>query len=177
MFGSPSLDFTAAPLSAEALAELPLCLGISGGSVVRDHHLLAANALRDALARCFVSAAHAQPLPTRDLATINSFASDEPPAMILGSDRRLQRTAIDPVSGALCEIARDAISVIASSSQRLRACERVDCATIFLDVSRSGRRRWCSMQLCGNREKVAGYRSRRQFLTTGKRSTQTRPNK
>ncbi len=162
MFGGPSLDFAALPLSPEELVELPIRLGISGGSVVRDHHLTAANALRGALTRCFVSASRGETLPKRDIATINSFASDEPPAMSLTSAGGLQRTAIDPVAGALCEIARDVISVIANSSQRLRACEREDCATIFLDVSRSGRRRWCSMQRCGNREKVAGYRSRRR---------------
>ncbi|AVL26284.1 hypothetical protein NBRGN_002_00050 [Nocardia brasiliensis NBRC 14402] len=39
---------------------------------------------------------------------------------------------------------------------RLRSCPR--CAWLFLDSSRGGKRRWCSMQICGNREKVSRHR-------------------
>lgn len=42
--------------------------------------------------------------------------------------------------------------------ERLRSCPR--CGWLFLDTSRGGRRRWCSMQTCGNREKVSRYRQR-----------------
>lgn len=40
--------------------------------------------------------------------------------------------------------------------ERLRSCPR--CEWLFLDTSRGGKRRWCSMQICGNREKVARHR-------------------
>ncbi|TFV59381.1 hypothetical protein E4P42_08140 [Mycobacterium sp. PS03-16] len=39
---------------------------------------------------------------------------------------------------------------------RVRACGR--CGWLFLDSSRGGRRRWCSMSTCGNREKVTRHR-------------------
>ncbi|ONI79955.1 hypothetical protein ALI144C_24880 [Actinosynnema sp. ALI-1.44] len=39
---------------------------------------------------------------------------------------------------------------------RLRACGR--CGWLFLDSSRGGRRRWCSMSTCGNREKASRHR-------------------
>jgi predicted RNA-binding Zn ribbon-like protein len=32
---------------------------------------------------------------------------------------------------------------------------------MFVDTSRPGKRRWCSMELCGNRKKTATYRRRR----------------
>jgi predicted RNA-binding Zn ribbon-like protein len=32
---------------------------------------------------------------------------------------------------------------------------------MFIDRSRPGRRRWCSMERCGNRDKTARYRQRR----------------
>src|SRR5690606_23867005 len=35
---------------------------------------------------------------------------------------------------------------------RLRQCEA--CSWLFLDTSRGGRRRWCSMATCGNRAKA-----------------------
>ncbi|MEU6716525.1 CGNR zinc finger domain-containing protein [Nonomuraea sp. NPDC046802] len=42
---------------------------------------------------------------------------------------------------------------------RIRACGR--CGWLFLDSSRGGRRRWCSMNLCGNREKARRHRQGR----------------
>lgn len=41
--------------------------------------------------------------------------------------------------------------------QGIRACDR--CGWFFVDVSRSRRRRWCSMKTCGNQAKVARHRS------------------
>ncbi|TIU06903.1 MAG: CGNR zinc finger domain-containing protein, partial [Mesorhizobium sp.] len=36
------------------------------------------------------------------------------------------------------------------------SCPR--CGWLFLDTSRGGKRRWCSMRTCGNREKVSRHR-------------------
>jgi predicted RNA-binding Zn ribbon-like protein len=47
---------------------------------------------------------------------------------------------------------------------RLRKCGQ--CVLHFLDTSKKGTRRWCSMQLCGNRLKVAAY-ARRKRLAGG----------
>ena len=41
---------------------------------------------------------------------------------------------------------------------RVRKC--ANCVGHFLDTSKKGTRRWCSMQLCGNRAKVAAYAMR-----------------
>jgi len=43
---------------------------------------------------------------------------------------------------------------------RFRKCAAPDCGTLFLDVSKTGRRRWCSMANCGNRNKVQRFRAR-----------------
>jgi predicted RNA-binding Zn ribbon-like protein len=42
--------------------------------------------------------------------------------------------------------------------ERLHACPR--CGWLFMDTSRGGKRRWCSMQTCGNREKSSRHRVR-----------------
>ncbi|HXP65452.1 MAG TPA: CGNR zinc finger domain-containing protein [Steroidobacteraceae bacterium] len=39
-------------------------------------------------------------------------------------------------------------------------CEGAQCTLWFLDVSKSHRRRWCSMSVCGNRAKAAQHRAR-----------------
>jgi len=43
---------------------------------------------------------------------------------------------------------------------RLRRCAAADCGTWFVDTSKAGRRRWCSMARCGNRAKAARHRRR-----------------
>lgn len=45
-----------------------------------------------------------------------------------------------------------------SNTSRIRKCE--SCIVHFLDVSKKGSRRWCSMNICGNKVKVAAYQRR-----------------
>lgn len=42
----------------------------------------------------------------------------------------------------------------------VRQCEDQECMMWFYDRTKAHRRRWCSMALCGNRNKVAAYRKR-----------------
>lgn len=41
----------------------------------------------------------------------------------------------------------------------VKRCAATDCGGLFLDTSRTHRRRWCSMAGCGNRDKVRRYRA------------------
>jgi predicted RNA-binding Zn ribbon-like protein len=43
---------------------------------------------------------------------------------------------------------------------RLRKCE--SCVIHFFDTSKKGSRRWCSMNICGNKLKVAAYQRRKR---------------
>jgi predicted RNA-binding Zn ribbon-like protein len=43
---------------------------------------------------------------------------------------------------------------------RLRKCE--SCVVHFFDTSKKGSRRWCSMNICGNKLKVAAYQQRKR---------------
>jgi predicted RNA-binding Zn ribbon-like protein len=42
----------------------------------------------------------------------------------------------------------------------IRKCEDPKCILFFYDTSKNHSRRWCSMDLCGNRAKVAAFRER-----------------
>lgn len=44
---------------------------------------------------------------------------------------------------------------------RLKACTVDDCRWAFYDTTRNHSRTWCSMDVCGNREKTRRYRARR----------------
>jgi predicted RNA-binding Zn ribbon-like protein len=62
----------------------------------------------------------------------------------------------------LAAIARSAAEIIVEGAQaRLRICANPACALFFSDKSRTRRRRWCSMAICGNRHKVASFARRR----------------
>jgi predicted RNA-binding Zn ribbon-like protein len=43
---------------------------------------------------------------------------------------------------------------------RLKACPADDCQWAFYDESRNRSRRWCSMEVCGNRSKLRAFRRR-----------------
>ena len=47
-------------------------------------------------------------------------------------------------------------------TQRLRQCE--SCVVHFFDTSKKGSRRWCSMNICGNKVKVAAYQRRQREI-------------
>jgi predicted RNA-binding Zn ribbon-like protein len=44
--------------------------------------------------------------------------------------------------------------------ERMKACRADDCRWAFLDTAKNRSRAWCSMESCGNREKVRAYRER-----------------
>ncbi|MGY4925477.1 CGNR zinc finger domain-containing protein [Streptomyces sp. 900105755] len=70
-------------------------------------------------------------------------------------------TAADPVGALLADIARDALSLATSPAlDRVRACSVPHCAAWFLDTSRPGNRRLCSMETCGNQAKKQTWRTR-----------------
>ncbi len=45
--------------------------------------------------------------------------------------------------------------------ERVKICPADDCRWAFYDRSRNHSRTWCSMQVCGNREKARAWRERR----------------
>ena len=50
--------------------------------------------------------------------------------------------------------------LVETESSRIRKCE--SCDLHFFDTSKKGSRRWCSMNICGNKLKVAAYQRRKR---------------
>jgi len=63
---------------------------------------------------------------------------------------------LEPVAQALVDLLTD------TGLALVRQCEAHDCTLLFRDLTKSHRRRWCSMAVCGNRMKVAAFRSRQK---------------
>lgn len=58
-------------------------------------------------------------------------------------------------------LVRDAEELLRSpQASRIRICAAEGCGWVFVDTSKNGTRRWCSMKLCGNREKAARFKAR-----------------
>lgn len=62
----------------------------------------------------------------------------------------------------LAALARSAAELLVEGPRApIRRCANSSCRLFFYDDSRTHRRRWCSMAVCGNRHKVAAFLSRR----------------
>lgn len=67
----------------------------------------------------------------------------------------------DPTDEALARLAEPLVEAIARhATDRWRICANDECRWVFVDESRTGRRRWCDMATCGNRAKAARHRAR-----------------
>ncbi|GHH24626.1 CGNR zinc finger domain-containing protein [Streptomyces lanatus] len=100
------------------------------------------------------------------LARVNDIARAAPPApcAVRAEDGTLVRRLDHPPECAalLGAVARDALELLTDPVARagLRECEGDNCPIVYLDTSRGRRRRWCSSEVCGNRERVARHRRR-----------------
>ena len=151
---TPFREPAAAPALEEARKEIvtfrerlrPFIEAISGGPLTEaDHPILAEiNAI---LARGprflrIAPAAAAEDLASKPLALVDSHPLTEPRDLIV-------------------RIATAAARLITEADFRyVRNCEGPSCTLYFLDISKNHKRRWCSMEVCGNRAKAAAFRKR-----------------
>jgi predicted RNA-binding Zn ribbon-like protein len=118
--------------------------------------------LREAVARV-VGSVHAGEAPSaEDVASINAAARTVASVALDPVTLRAVSASRDRVGAALGTIARDAIELLAHEKERerLRICGLAACASVFLTPPGRRERRWCSMARCGNRAKVAAFRTR-----------------
>jgi predicted RNA-binding Zn ribbon-like protein len=73
---------------------------------------------------------------------------------------RLALTAGLAWDGVALVLAAVADAMSDGSWQRLKACRSDTCRWAFVDNARNRSRQWCSMDLCGNRQKARTFRSR-----------------
>ena len=105
-------------------------------------------------------------MPSGNLQRLNHVLAEAPARISLGhSDNLLGwRIEIQPTAaGILAPVLWSTADLLAGpDSARLRACANPQCLWLFLDDSKNGTRRWCSMQACGNRAKAHRHYQRRK---------------
>jgi predicted RNA-binding Zn ribbon-like protein len=101
-----------------------------------------------------------------DPALLNRFLSgaQSHARLVWNKPRSLQIEKVrreDTAEAILAPMAEAAADLLASADFKLvKRCEDGTCVLWFSDQSKSHHRRWCSMEICGNRQKVAAYRRR-----------------
>lgn len=145
---------------AEWLAQPPLAAVMTVPVTARE--LIAAKALRQAIWDVAHARAARRPLPTEAVATINRAAATAALMPELDADGTTARW-VTPVrtTQALSTLAQEMIDLLSGPlSGRIRECASDNCPLVFVDLSRPGTRRWCTMERCGNRHKLRALRAR-----------------
>ncbi|MEV0981221.1 CGNR zinc finger domain-containing protein [Streptomyces sp. NPDC049915] len=139
------------------LGRLPQGLGLR----VTDAELARVRDVRDALFLLTADRAHGRPLRPDLVATLNEAAAQPSLVPRLAPDGTRAWALGATATQLLSTVARDAIDLFSGPyAGRVRECGAHDCYLLFVDTSRPGRRRWCAMEHCGNREKVRAHRAR-----------------
>lgn len=116
--------------------------------------------LREALWELAQAAVAGRPFAAKHIDAVNAAAAAPPPRAAMNPVGERRTTAPVDASQALSALARDAIDLFTGPlRERVRRCAADDCELLFVDVSRPGRRRWCSMNRCGSRAKMRRYRA------------------
>lgn len=142
---------------AEGAGAISASTAESLGRVARDRPADAAAALntarqlRETLQEVFGSVIAGRP---HDLALLNAALSRALPRRQLEGNHWVWRDADRELESPLWPVALAAATLLTSlDAERLRICGKRDCGWMFVDRSRNGLRRWCSMASCGTTEK------------------------
>lgn len=94
-----------------------------------------------------------QPHVARKLLANGSEFSFEPVDQVLSPQNLLTKVATDFAN-----------LLVSDQLKQVKQCSSDQCILLFLDTSKSKRRRWCSMTSCGNRAKAAAFYQNRREL-------------
>jgi predicted RNA-binding Zn ribbon-like protein len=140
---------------------------LEGGGPAPSPLLGEARELREAIDACVVSAVVGGPTDPAAIAVVDegrAFAGARPQLALdaAGRPQLGERSPGDSPRRALGLVALDAARMLGSPAERarVRICASETCSARFFDRSPAGRRRWCSMQRCGNVEKARRHRAR-----------------
>lgn len=132
---------------------------------VTELELATARVVRDAILTAARARAHGEDPRPEDLGPVNAAAATLPLTPLFEPSAPGGRRWARPSTGEqlLATVARDAIELFTGPyAHRIRECGADNCQLIFVDTSRPGRRRWCSMERCGNRHKIRALRAREE---------------
>jgi predicted RNA-binding Zn ribbon-like protein len=121
--------------------------------------------LREAIDLCIEAMLAGRPAPTAAARAIDGWLVHARPRLTrdhAGTLVLAERPVDDAARAAVASIALDAARMLGTPAEaaRVRICASPTCSARFYDRSPAGRRRWCSMALCGNEAKARRHRAR-----------------
>jgi predicted RNA-binding Zn ribbon-like protein len=140
---------------------------ISANADDRETVLAEAVALRGALAAIAHDLAHARAPNEKAIGKVNSLIAGHPTVPSISREGGSWKLRTRPHAGdaglILSRVVADLGCFLEEADLSLvRHCEGKDCRLFFYDTSKNHKRRWCSMEFCGNRAKVAEHRARQR---------------
>lgn len=128
--------------------------------------LIEAHRLRLEIYRLVEAFSRGRKIPDATLFGVNRFLEASCTSAGLTSTRQglrleMRDRARDVLSGFAPFALAAARLVTTVQPSRVRRCASARCLTWFVDTSKGGRRRWCSMSRCGNRTKAERHRRKR----------------
>ena len=128
--------------------------------------------LREIIFRTFAAVAKEAAIPPDDLAALNAALAGAPARTQLAERRDGRGWAVDAdapsVEALLAPVLWSAGDLLVGTrAARVRQCANPACGWLFLDDSKSGNRRWCSMSACGNRAKAHRHYLRQKAERAG----------
>jgi len=147
----------------EALAAWLGERGLGEAHAPADHEdVQRAVAFREALRELALSNNDARPVEPAAAVTLDAAASRAGLRLRIQPDGTVKLEAgaagVDGALGRLLVAVYRAME--AGTWSRLKACRNDTCRWAFFDHSRNRSGHWCTMAVCGNREKARGYRQR-----------------
>jgi predicted RNA-binding Zn ribbon-like protein len=136
-----------------------------GGTRSGEEQLVAGRRLRDAIDASVDALIAERTVPKGALAEIDSWLDSARASRRLrvrnGRPELVEASPEDPVSHGLGLVALDAARMLGTDErERVRICASETCGVRFYDQSPAGRRKWCSMERCGNVAKARRHRER-----------------
>ncbi|MGY4728756.1 CGNR zinc finger domain-containing protein [Burkholderia pyrrocinia] len=130
-----------------------------GGEEGEPAMLARALALREALYRLFHAQAERREPQADDLALLGGFLAEASPRVALarvdGGYAWRIGDAGATLAGLLSPVLWSAIDLLGGARlAKVKRCANDACQWLFIDDSKNGSRRWCSMSSCGNRAKA-----------------------
>jgi predicted RNA-binding Zn ribbon-like protein len=123
---------------------------------------VAARALRSALRELALANTLGEPPGAERRAAIDTTLAAFPLAVRLTGSAPGLAPASDGASTPLAHlVAIVAEAQLAGDWERMKACRQETCGWLFYDGSRNRSSSWCSIQICGGREKARAYRRKR----------------
>jgi predicted RNA-binding Zn ribbon-like protein len=168
-FGPDAVDLLGSP---QTLSRWARFAGLADNIRVDRRGFQRALDVRATLDAIFRAVAEGQKPRPRDLTKLrNGYLAVLAHARLVGDSGGLhwELPAGAGVDALLLPVLASALELLQHPT-RIRQCGGENCGWLFVDTTKNASRKWCSMDPCGNRDKMRRYRARKRDARASRRS-------